>query len=162
MRYAGYHDSILAGTITRITPILLVSFVIVEFHALKDVIVEPDTDIGVRQYVAWHRDGTAAHIYTERNRRGRSISSGRPALDPGPAEPLPAAGGQMGSIGLGFCRTDTHEPAFLRSCGGTDGRADIAAIKTATKNAHATPRIFSEKAQLSAPEAQRGNVGSLR
>jgi len=42
----------LAGTVIGIMPIPFVIFVIVEFHALNDVIAEPDTDIGVRLDVA--------------------------------------------------------------------------------------------------------------
>ena len=36
-----------ASTVIGIIPILLVGFMIVEFHALNDVIAEPDADIGV-------------------------------------------------------------------------------------------------------------------
>jgi len=43
----------LAGTIIGIIPISFVIFVIIEFHALNDVIAEPDTDIGMRVDVAW-------------------------------------------------------------------------------------------------------------
>ena len=42
----------LAGTIIRIIPIPFVIFVIVEFHALNDVIAEPNADIRVRVDVA--------------------------------------------------------------------------------------------------------------
>jgi hypothetical protein len=44
----------LAGTIIGIIPILLANHVIIEFHALNDMVTEPDTDIGVRLYVARH------------------------------------------------------------------------------------------------------------
>ena len=44
----------LAGTIIGIIPVLLMIPVIVEFHALNDMVTEPDTDIGVRLYVAGH------------------------------------------------------------------------------------------------------------
>jgi hypothetical protein len=43
---------VLAGTIIGIIPIPFVIFVIIEFHALNDVIAEPDADIGVRVDVA--------------------------------------------------------------------------------------------------------------
>ena len=52
---------VLAGAIIRIIPVLLVIFVIVEFHALNDVIAEPDTDIGVRLDVVRRRCRAAAH-----------------------------------------------------------------------------------------------------
>ena len=44
----------LAGTIISIVPILLAHRVIIEFHALDDMVTEPDADIGVRLYVAGH------------------------------------------------------------------------------------------------------------
>ena len=50
-----------ASTVIGIIPILLVGFMIVEFHALNDVIAEPDADIGVRFDVARRQDRTAAH-----------------------------------------------------------------------------------------------------
>jgi hypothetical protein len=50
---------------------------------------------------------------------------GRSALNPRPAKSLSTAGeGQMDAIGLGFCRTDAHEPAFMRSGGSGDGHAN--------------------------------------
>ena len=52
---------LLAGTIICIIPVLVMIFVIVEFHALNDMIPEPDTDVGVRLDVAGHRDRAAAH-----------------------------------------------------------------------------------------------------
>jgi hypothetical protein len=44
----------LAGTIISIVPIPLANRVIIEFHAVNDMVTEPDTDIGVRLYVARH------------------------------------------------------------------------------------------------------------
>ena len=44
--------TLLAGTIISIIPILLAHRVIIEFHALNDMVSEPDADIGVRLYVA--------------------------------------------------------------------------------------------------------------
>ena len=44
----------LAGTIISIVPILLANCVIIEFHAMDDMVTIPDTDIGVRLYVARH------------------------------------------------------------------------------------------------------------
>jgi hypothetical protein len=44
----------LAGTIIGITPVLLMIPMVVEFHALNDMVTEPDTDIGVRLYVVRH------------------------------------------------------------------------------------------------------------
>jgi hypothetical protein len=44
----------LAGTIIGIIPILLAYRVIVEFHALNNMVAEPDTDISVRLNVARH------------------------------------------------------------------------------------------------------------
>ena len=44
----------LAGTIIGIIPVLLMIPVIDEFHALNDMVTEPDTDIGVRLYVVRH------------------------------------------------------------------------------------------------------------
>jgi hypothetical protein len=41
-----------------------VVFVIVEFHALNDVIAEPDADIGMRVDVARRRGGASAHRAT--------------------------------------------------------------------------------------------------
>ena len=52
---------LLASTIIRIIPVLLVILVIVEFHALNDVIAEPDTDIGVRLDVGGCRGRAATH-----------------------------------------------------------------------------------------------------
>jgi hypothetical protein len=44
----------LAGAIISIVPISLANRVIIEFHAVNDMVTEPDTDIGVRLYVAPH------------------------------------------------------------------------------------------------------------
>jgi len=44
----------LAGAIISIVPISLANCVIIEFHAVNDMVTEPDTDIGVRLYVAGH------------------------------------------------------------------------------------------------------------
>ena len=51
-RSARRSAAYLAGTIIGIIPILLVILVIVELHALNDMIAESDTHIGVRLYVA--------------------------------------------------------------------------------------------------------------
>jgi hypothetical protein len=40
----------LAGTIISIVPVLLANRMIIEFHAMNDMIAEPDTDIGMRLY----------------------------------------------------------------------------------------------------------------
>ena len=114
-----------AGTIIRIIPVLLVIFVIVEFHALNDMIAEPDAEIGVRLDVARHRGRPAAHGKPcDRVKPARQVDFfGRPALDPGPAVSLPAAGeGQMNAVGLGLCRTDARELAIVR--GSPDRSAD--------------------------------------
>ena len=116
---------VLAGTIIRIIPVLLVIFVIVEFHALNDMIAEPDAEIGVRLDVARHRDGAAAHGQPcDGVKAARQLDFvGCPALDPGPAVSLPAAGkGQMNAVGLGLCRTDARELAIVR--GSPDRSAD--------------------------------------
>ena len=115
----------LAGTIIRIIPVLLVIFVIVEFHALNDMIAEPDADIGVRLDVSGHRGRAAAHGEPRHGVKpaGEIDFVGGPALDPGPAVPLPAAGeGQMNAVGLGLCRTDARELAIVR--GSPDRSAD--------------------------------------
>ena len=107
-------------TIIRIIPVYLVILVIVEFHALDDMITEPDTDIGVRLYIAWRCRRTSADIDPlYRAKAGRKIDLiGRSALNPGPAETLSAAvERQIDSKRLGFCRTDAHEPALMRSHG---------------------------------------------
>ena len=44
----------LAGAIISIVPISLANRVIIEFHAVNDMVTEPDTDVGVRLYVAGH------------------------------------------------------------------------------------------------------------
>jgi hypothetical protein len=44
----------LAGAIISIVPISLANRLIIEFHAVNDMVSEPDTDIGVRLYVAGH------------------------------------------------------------------------------------------------------------
>ena len=44
----------LAGAIISIIPIVSANRVIIEFHALNDMVSEPDADIGVRLYVAGH------------------------------------------------------------------------------------------------------------
>src|SRR6516164_8478502 len=77
-------------TIIRIIPVYLVILVIVEFHALDDMITEPDTDIGVRLYLAWRCRRTSADIDPlYRAKAGRKIDLiGRSALNPGPAETL--------------------------------------------------------------------------
>ena len=80
-------------TIIRIIPVYLVILVIVEFHTLNDMITEPDTDIGVRLYIAWRCRRTSADIDPPyRAKAGRKIDLvGRSALNPGPAETLSAA-----------------------------------------------------------------------
>ena len=101
-------------------------FVIVEFHALNDVIAEPDTDIGVRLDVGGCRGRAAAHgeLCDGVKPAGEVDFVGGPALDPGPAVSLPAAGeGQMNATRLGFCRTDADEPAVVGSSIG-DRKAD--------------------------------------
>jgi hypothetical protein len=122
-----YCRLVLAGAIIGIIPIFLVIRVIDEFHALNDMIAEADTYIGVRLYVARRRGRAAAHI-DPRHRAKSAREIGfveRSAFYPGPAEALVAAGeGQMDSVGLGFCRTYAHEPAFMRSGGSADGRAN--------------------------------------
>ena len=115
----------LAGTIIRIIPVLLVIFVIVEFHALNDMIAEPDADIGVRLDVARHRGSAAAHGEPCNGvKPARQVGLiRRAALDPGPAVPLPAAGeGQMNATRLGLCPTDADEPAVVGSSTGKRGR----------------------------------------
>ena len=114
-----------AGTIIRIIPVLLVIFVIVEFHALNDMIAEPDADIGVRLDVSGRRGGASAHGEPRHGVKpaGEVDFIGGPALDPGPAVHLPAAGeGQMNAVGLGLCRTDARELAIVR--GSPDRSAD--------------------------------------
>jgi hypothetical protein len=49
--YVSYWSLRLASTIVGIIPILFVIFVIVEFHALNDMIVKPDTDTSLRRDV---------------------------------------------------------------------------------------------------------------
>ena len=93
-------------------------FVIIEFHALNDVIAEPDTNISMRLDVAWGGGGaTTQGEPRDGVKPARQVDFvGRPALDPGPAEPLPAAGeGQMNATRLGLCRTDADEPAVVGS-----------------------------------------------
>ena len=51
LRHIRYWSLALAGAIIGIIPILLVVFVIVEFHALNDMIVKPDTDTSLRRDV---------------------------------------------------------------------------------------------------------------
>ena len=57
----GIGRPLLAGTIIGIIPILLVAFVIIEFHALNDVIAEPHTDISMRLNIARRRCCAATH-----------------------------------------------------------------------------------------------------
>jgi hypothetical protein len=57
MQYSGQGGTCvvtLAGTIISIVPVLLANRMIIEFHAVNDMITEPDTDIGMRLYVARH------------------------------------------------------------------------------------------------------------
>ena len=44
----------LAGTIISIVPNPLANRAIIEFHAVNDMVTEPDTDIGMRLYIARH------------------------------------------------------------------------------------------------------------
>ena len=100
--------------------------VIVEFHTLDDMVAEPDTDIGVRLYIARRWGRSAADIDPPHGTKAeREIDLvGRLALNPGPAEPLSVAvETQMDSYGLGFCWTDAHEPSLMRSRGSADRRA---------------------------------------
>src|SRR6516165_12838190 len=90
------------------------------------MIPESDTDIGVRLDVTGHRGHAAAHGEPCNGVKpaGEVDFVGGPALDPGPAKTLPAAGeGQMNATGLGLCRTDADEPAVVGSSTG-DGEAD--------------------------------------
>ena len=101
-------------------------FVIVKFHALNDMIPEPDTDIDVRLDIARHRDGAAAHGEPcDGVKPARQVDFvGCSALDPGPTVSLPAAGeGQMNPTRLGLCRTDADELAVVGSSTG-DGDTD--------------------------------------
>ena len=109
-------DPVLAGTIIRIIPVLLVIFVIIEFHALNDMIAEPDADIGVRWDVSGRRGRASAHGEPRHGVKpvGEVDFIGGLALDPGPTVSLPAAGeGQMNAIRLGLCPTDADEPAVV-------------------------------------------------
>jgi len=118
---------VLAGAIIGIIPIFLVGFVIVEFHALNDMIAEADADIGVRLDVARRRGRAAAHSHSRYRAKPvrKIVFVGCSPSDPGPGETLSVAGeGQIDAIGLGFCRTDAHEPAFMRSGDSADGRAN--------------------------------------
>jgi len=102
----------------------LVIFVIVEFHALNDMIAEPDAEIGVRLDVAPHCGRAAAHSEPcDGVKPAGKVDFVRCSVpDPRPAVSLPPAGeGQINAIGLGLCRTDSHEPPFVHSS--TDGDA---------------------------------------
>src|SRR6516162_8302080 len=135
----------LARTIVGIIPMLLVIFMIVEFHALNDMIAESDTDISVRLYVARRCGCAAANIELCHGAKpGRKVDFvGRAALNPGPTEALSAAGkDQMDPIGLGFCRTYTHEPAVM-CCGGHGDKyaKDGCRERRYEKRTHPVPRV---------------------
>ena len=117
----------LAGTIISIVPIPLANRVIIEFHAVNDMVTEPDADIGVRLYVSRHRDCDPTDIelwYCAKAVREIDFIA-RPPLNPGPAEALSATGeSQMNSIRFGFCRTYAREPAFMCNGTGSDMHAN--------------------------------------
>ena len=76
---------------------------IVEFHALNDMIAEPDADIGVRLDVSGRRGRASAHGEPRHGVKpaGEVDFVGGPALDPGPTVALLAAGeGQMNATRL--------------------------------------------------------------
>src|SRR6516165_5629454 len=84
--------SLLAGTIISIIPILLAHRVIIEFHALNDMVTEPDADIGVRLYVSRHRDCDPTDIelwYCAKAVREIDFIA-RPPLNPVPVDALAA------------------------------------------------------------------------
>src|SRR5215472_7962150 len=99
-------------------------FVIVKFHPLNDMIAEPDADISVRPNIAGCRARGAAHCEpSDGAKPAGKVDFVRCSVpDPRPAVSLPPAGeGQINAIGLGLCRTDSHEPPFVHSS--TDGDA---------------------------------------
>ena len=89
---------------------------VVEFHTLNDMILEPDTDIAVRLQIARQRRRAATHIEAgHRPKLAREIGFvGRSASDPRPVESLSATReGQMYSVGLGLVRTYAYKPPFV-------------------------------------------------
>jgi hypothetical protein len=117
----------LAGTIISIVPIPLANRVIIEFHAVNDMVTEPDTYIGVRLYVArhWGCDPTDIELWHWAKVVREIGFIARSPLNPGPAEALAAAReSQIDSICFSFCRTYAHKPAFMRNRSSGDKHAN--------------------------------------
>jgi len=81
------------------------------------------------------------------------------APDPQPAVSLPAAiEGQMNAISLGFCRTDAHEPPFVRSS--TEGDANKQRYEGRQKEWTHSTSLALEPYRLSAAHQPAATAGS--